>query len=209
MPDPNARSDEPCPQGRTDYEACFAPFRYCPEKGCGRAEGGVQLPTETTTEAAPLRGDDLIRTLLDLCEKRVASAKEKRFPFDPGTWPMPHRHYNDVAECGECHAPLDMGTLEIAQEAEYVQQLMDFIGVPDGLEQGGGDADWRVAKAVIELMDARERLSRISLNHSQEQGDGGMVGSYCVECGHVWPCPTYRFAHGDADPLDSWTGTDA
>jgi hypothetical protein len=28
----------PCPQGRTDYEACFAPFRYCPVKGCGRAE---------------------------------------------------------------------------------------------------------------------------------------------------------------------------
>lgn len=30
---------EPCPKGRTDYEACFAPFRYCPEKGCGRTEG--------------------------------------------------------------------------------------------------------------------------------------------------------------------------
>jgi hypothetical protein len=29
---------EPCPQGRTDYEACFAPFRYCPVKGCGRVE---------------------------------------------------------------------------------------------------------------------------------------------------------------------------
>ena len=28
----------PCPKGRTDYEACFAPFRYCPEKGCGRVE---------------------------------------------------------------------------------------------------------------------------------------------------------------------------
>lgn len=27
---------EPCPQGRTDYEACFAPFRYCPVEGCGR-----------------------------------------------------------------------------------------------------------------------------------------------------------------------------
>lgn len=31
-------SDERCPQGRTDYEACFAPFRYCPVKGCGRTE---------------------------------------------------------------------------------------------------------------------------------------------------------------------------
>lgn len=27
---------EPCPKGRTDYEECFAPFHYCPEKGCGR-----------------------------------------------------------------------------------------------------------------------------------------------------------------------------
>jgi len=29
---------EPCPQGRTDYDDCFAPFRYCPTKGCGRVE---------------------------------------------------------------------------------------------------------------------------------------------------------------------------
>lgn len=41
-------TDQPCPQGRTDYEACFAPFRYCPVKGCGRAEGGQQLPTDAT-----------------------------------------------------------------------------------------------------------------------------------------------------------------
>jgi hypothetical protein len=25
-----------CPRGRTDHEACFAPFRYCPVEGCGR-----------------------------------------------------------------------------------------------------------------------------------------------------------------------------
>ena len=29
---------EPCPNGRTDYDSCMAPFRYCPVKGCGRAE---------------------------------------------------------------------------------------------------------------------------------------------------------------------------
>ena len=28
-----------CPQGRIDYEACFAPFRYCPVEGCGHAQG--------------------------------------------------------------------------------------------------------------------------------------------------------------------------
>jgi len=40
----------PCPQGRTDYEECFAPFRYCPVKGCGRAEGDVRLPTDAEPE---------------------------------------------------------------------------------------------------------------------------------------------------------------
>lgn len=25
-----------CPLGRTDYEACMSPFRYCPQEGCGR-----------------------------------------------------------------------------------------------------------------------------------------------------------------------------
>lgn len=38
MTEPASAALEPCPQGRTDYEACFAPFRYCPEKGCGRME---------------------------------------------------------------------------------------------------------------------------------------------------------------------------
>lgn len=32
------RSKVLCPLGHTDYEACFAPFRYCPVKGCGRTE---------------------------------------------------------------------------------------------------------------------------------------------------------------------------
>jgi hypothetical protein len=31
-------SPDLCPEGRTDHEACFAPFRYCPVKGCGRTE---------------------------------------------------------------------------------------------------------------------------------------------------------------------------
>lgn len=39
---------EMCPQGRTNYVECFAPFRYCPIKGCGRAEGDKRLPTEAT-----------------------------------------------------------------------------------------------------------------------------------------------------------------
>ncbi len=31
-------SPAPCKNGFTDYEKCFAPFRYCPVKGCGRTE---------------------------------------------------------------------------------------------------------------------------------------------------------------------------
>lgn len=37
-PNAAAYDEVPCPQGRTDYEACFAPFRYCPVKGCGRVQ---------------------------------------------------------------------------------------------------------------------------------------------------------------------------
>lgn len=32
------RELQACPLGQTDYTACFAPFRYCPVKGCGRTE---------------------------------------------------------------------------------------------------------------------------------------------------------------------------
>jgi hypothetical protein len=39
---------EPCPKGRTDYDECFAPFRYCPVKGCGRAEDGERLPNDVS-----------------------------------------------------------------------------------------------------------------------------------------------------------------
>lgn len=198
-----APQPEPCPKGHTVYEECFAPFRYCPEKGCGRAEGGIQLPTEAAPDVPEPTRDDLIRSLLDMAAKRVENAQEKTNLFEPETWPTPHRHYNDVRDNG-CGHEVHVGWLEIAQEVEYVQQLMDFVGIPDALSQGRGDADWRVAEAVLRLTGALARLDRIAENHRQEQGDGGMVGSYCVECQWVWPCPTYRFANGDADPLDPW-----
>lgn len=40
---------KPCPQGRTDYDECFAPFRYCPVKGCGHTEGDT-TPTMRDSE---------------------------------------------------------------------------------------------------------------------------------------------------------------
>lgn len=188
---------EPCPKGNTDYEACFAPFRYCPEKGCGRAEG------KPDRGALLLDRNAQVGNLLDIARKRAAAAQEQRLPLEPATWTIPHRHYREVDTC-EHGERLHVGWLEMAQEAEHAQQVLDFLGIPDGLPQGAGDVDYRTAVAAVELMDARERLSRIAQNHCQERGEGGTVGSYCVECSHLWPCPSYRFANGDADPLDSW-----
>lgn len=37
-PEPTRDERKTCANGYTDYERCFAPFRYCPVKGCGRAE---------------------------------------------------------------------------------------------------------------------------------------------------------------------------
>lgn len=44
--------------------------------------------------------------------------------------------------------------------------------------------------------DAGDRLQRISSWHSRESGLGGLVGIYCIECGHTWPCDTNRMAEG-------------
>lgn len=60
QPEPEAAKmpveNELCPQGRTDYEACFAPFRYCPVEGCGRMEQTLEPTPEViqaATDAAP------------------------------------------------------------------------------------------------------------------------------------------------------------
>lgn len=44
--------------------------------------------------------------------------------------------------------------------------------------------------------EAGDRLQRISAWHSRETAGGGMVGDYCNECGHPWPCDTNRIAEG-------------
>lgn len=41
-----------------------------------------------------------------------------------------------------------------------------------------------------------ERLDRVSSWHSRETAEGGLVGDFCVECGHRWPCDTKRMADG-------------
>lgn len=44
--------------------------------------------------------------------------------------------------------------------------------------------------------ELKERLDRIIAWHTREQGPHGMVGSYCVECGTLWPCDTRQMAEG-------------
>lgn len=186
---------ERCPKGHTVPEECFAPFRYCPEKGCGRAEGGMRLPTDD--EPLPPSPDrkDMIRNLLTMALVRAEASPDHQ-PLDVERWSTPHRHYNREAMTCEHGDPLNIGWLEMGQEMENAQQILDIAGVPDGLGQGPGDLDWRVAEMYLDLHDAQTALSDIAAWHARETAGGGMVGDYCVECEKQWPCPTYRRVHG-------------
>jgi hypothetical protein len=95
-----------------------------------------------------------------------------------------YRHYRPV--------PGMLG--ELAQDAEVAQRLLDFVRVPDGNPQSGGDIDTRVAALVLRVTDAETRLAEIADIHARETAPGGMVGDFCVECGHRWPCSTYERA---------------
>lgn len=49
--------------------------------------------------------------------------------------------------------------------------------------------------------EAGDRLQRIAAWHSRETAEGGMVGDFCIECGHLWPCETRRMADGTHEDL--------
>lgn len=87
-----------------------------------------------------------------------------------------------------------VGWAELVHDAEVAQRLLDFVRVPGGPPQGGGDIDTRVAALVVRVTDAEARLAEIADVHARETAPGGMVGDYCTECGHRWPCPTYEKA---------------
>lgn len=93
---------------------------------------------------------------------------------------------------------LPTGAGEILTEALVCQHLLDMAGVP--YEKGyRGDVDARTYLLVTEALVLRERLSRLATWHSRESGPGGMVGDYCNECGHTWPCDSYRMGTGTYD----------
>ena len=58
--------------------------------------------------------------------------------------------------------------------------------------------------------DAVQRLERISGAHLKDVDEHGGTSGYCIECGWVWPCPTYHWATAEVDHvLDPWNPRDA
>lgn len=114
----------------------------------------------------------------------------------------PHRHLN-LAASGTYGVMLDDGTFdtgcggvgEVMQEARTVQHLLDLIKIPEG-KVYDAHIDARVYLAVRRVIEQSEQLERISAWHVCETGEGGLVGKYCVECGHLWPCDSRRMSDG-------------
>jgi hypothetical protein len=99
--------------------------------------------------------------------------------------------------------------IEMFYTARNVHHLLDMAGVPHGYSLDTRDIDARTLLAIMAMGNLRERLARISEWHARENGPAGMVGDYCTECGHHWPCDTRRMADGvftdedDEEPVGS------
>lgn len=173
-----------CPNGRTDFEECYSPFRYCPIKGCGRPH----LPTyeEFGDDAPALR-------LRDMANRW---AENRTNP-----------HYSGATDC-EHGEPVDRGWVELALETEAAHALLDWLKVPDGHPQGGGDIDTRMAKVALRLLAAEAALGAIAEAHRQGEGPAGMVDGYCIECQFTWPCPTSLWATGQRESNAPWNPAD-
>lgn len=159
-----------------------------------------------TEQVVPQGQGDQIRSLLDMARIRAESAP-LNVGLDPAAWPHIHRHYTDADTCSHGEE-LPLSWLELGFEAENAQQLLDFAGIPDGLPQGHGDVDWRVAALVLAHHRATAVLANIASAHQQGTGPVGMVDGFCVECTWAWPCPTYLWASGERDPLSPWNPAD-
>lgn len=111
----------------------------------------------------------------------------------------PHPLIRDIDTTG-----LHFGIVELLFEAKAVHHLLDLADVPRGYSADTRAIDDRALLAVRGIMTLRERLARISGWHERETGPAGMVGDYCTECGHKWPCDTRRMADGTyADPEET------
>ena len=88
------------------------------------------------------------------------------------------------------------GVTEVMCEARAVQHLCDLAGVPEGKGAYSPHIDARVYLLVAEVLELRDRLSRISAWHSRTTGPMGTFDDPCNECGERHPCDTRRMADG-------------
>lgn len=86
---------EPCPQGRTDYDACFAPFRYCPIKGCGRVES-----TAKPRVAYPVTWEERLDKIAEFHVKQVGAGGTTSGDCNECGWLWPCPTYRWATEPG-------------------------------------------------------------------------------------------------------------
>lgn len=145
----------------------------------------------------------------------MTAGREVNFELLTKLAAKPHKHLNIVE--GEEYGVMVDGVFsagsggigEVMEEARTVQHLCDLAGVPEGVGYSA-HIDARVYLLLMQRMEKAERLHRIVTWHSRETGPAGMVGSFCSECGHAWPCDTRRMAEGtyvDAED-ERYTGED-
>lgn len=104
----------------------------------------------------------------------------------------------------------DSPMLRLARTLAAFRDMSDEGTVAAVATPSGGAAKLTYGDArtlLQQLLNGRERLDRIISWHSRETGPGGMVGDFCNECGHVWPCDTRRMAEGTYE--DDGAGVDA
>lgn len=64
------------------------------------------------------------------------------------------------------------------------------------------------ATRIVLPASERERLAAIAQAHCKEVVAHGMTSGYCVECGALWPCPTWAWASTDRDSMACWDPAD-
>lgn len=85
--------------------------------------------------------------------------------------------------------PSSMAGAAAAQEAA-IKALSDH-----GFEFSTG------AVTIGSTTEAEGRIDRIAEAHTKGVGPGGLTSGLCSECSWNWPCPTYRWATEDRDPV--------
>lgn len=60
----------------------------------------------------------------------------------------------------------------------------------------------------IVLVDPSGRLGRIAHAHRKEVLAGGLTSGVCIECGLIWPCPTWAWATTERDVNATWDPDD-